>query len=114
MSRPEGTEALECLEFAKIHRSLETSEREEGLWQLLQMFQGKTYFTAKGLEFTYRIHGGEMFVDRKTKSITRSTVMIAYRRALEQNCFVSGPKKLGTFGASYLYPIFLWIGIVSC
>lgn len=31
MSRPEGTEALECLEF------------------------------------TYRIHGGEMFVDRKTK-----------------------------------------------
>lgn len=68
MSRPEGSAALECLEF------------------------------------TYRIHGGEMFVDRKTKSITRSTVMTAYRRALEQNCFVSGPKKLGTFGASYLYP----------
>lgn len=78
MSRPEGTEALECLEFI------------------------------------YRIHGGEMFVDRRTKSITQSTVMIAYRRALEQNCFVSGPKKLGTFGASYLYPVFLWIGIVSC
>ena len=94
MSRPEGTEALECLEFAKIHRSLETSEREEGLWQLLQMFQGKTFFTAKGLEFTYRIHGGEMFVDRKTKSITRSTVMNAYRRALEPNCFVRVTNKL--------------------
>ena len=112
--RTEEPEVLTCLQFAEIHRTLEPSEREERLWQLLQEFQGRPFFTAKGLEFIYRIHGGEMFVDRKTKSITRSTVMIAYRRALEQNCFVSGPKKLGTFGASYLYPIFLWIGIVSC
>lgn len=112
--RTEEPEVLTCLQFAKIHRTLEPSEREERLWQLLQEFQGRPFFTAKGLEFTYQIHGGEMFVDRKTKSITRSTVMTAYRKALEQNCCVSGPKKLGTFGASYLYPVFLWIGIISC
>lgn len=26
---------------------------------------------------------------------------------------VAGPKKLGCFGASYLYPIFLEIGVIS-
>jgi hypothetical protein len=55
-------------------------------------------------------------VDRKEKSITRATVMIAFHRALEvqaQEGCVSGPKKLGTFGASYLYPVFLHLGICS-
>ena len=57
-----------------------------------------------------------MFVDRKEKSITKATIMLAFQKALqiqnEQGC-VSGPKKLGSFGASYLYPIFLRIGFIS-
>lgn len=56
-----------------------------------------------------------MFLSRKDKSITRSTVNLAFRKALElqrELGMVSGPKKLGCFGASYLYPVFLEIGII--
>ena len=42
--------------------------------------------------------------------------MIAHRKAVEiqdgDGC-VSGPKRLGTFGASYLYPVFLKLGIIK-
>lgn len=53
-------------------------------------------------------------IDRKEKTITRNTVLVAYENAVElmdtEGC-VSGPKKLGCFGASYLYPVFLELGI---
>lgn len=52
----------------------------EATWQLLQQHQGETFHTAKGLPFTYTIRGGELFVNRRRKSITVSTV----RRALEK------------------------------
>ena len=52
----------------------------EAIWQLLQQHQGETFHTAKGLPFTYTIRGGELFVNRRQKSITVSTV----RRALEK------------------------------
>lgn len=42
-------------------------------------------------------------MDRKEKSITRATVELAYRRAVELGENATGPKKLGVFGASYLY-----------
>ena len=38
------------------------------VWPLLQQHQGKTFYTAKGLPFTYTIRGGELFVDRRSKS----------------------------------------------
>ena len=53
-----------------------------------------------------------MFVDRKEKSITQAMVFIAFHRALELGQRATGPKTLGTFGASYLYPIFQSLGIV--
>ena len=31
---------------------------------------------------------------------------------LELGCAVSGPQKLGTFGASYVYAVFLGLGLV--
>ena len=64
------------------------------------------------MDFTYKIHGGEMFVDRKEKSITRATVMKAYGKVVELDGVVKGPKALGTFGASYLYPIFVKMGLI--
>ena len=51
-------------------------------------------------------------VDRKEKSITRATVMKAYRKVVELRGDVKGPKVLGTFGASYLYPIFVKMGLI--
>ena len=85
------------------------------MWDLLKFLQGCVFFTAKGLKFTYRICGGEMFVNRKSKSITQATVFMAYNRAVElmkETGSVNGPKQLGTFGASYLYPVFARIGVL--
>lgn len=47
----------------------------EAIWQLLQQHQGEIFHTAKGLPFTYSIRGGELFVNRRRKSITVSTVL---------------------------------------
>lgn len=85
----------------------------ETLWATLLEHQSQTFYTARGLEFTYTIRGGEMFVSRKEKSITRASVELAYKRAAAMGGVVSGPKKLGVFGASYLYPIFIGIGVIK-
>ena len=96
-----------------IYADVEKYSAEENLlWQQLTLLQGETFHTARGLEFTYRISGNEMFISRKKKSITRSTVNMAYRKAAELKV-VSGPKKLQTFGASYLYPVLLRLKICS-
>lgn len=46
----------------------------DAVWALLQKHQQEVFHTAKGLPFTYTIRGGELFVDRRQKSITVSTV----------------------------------------
>jgi hypothetical protein len=103
------------LVMKNLWKALETSDEncEQLLWEALLLFQNECFYTAKNLEFTYIIKGKEIFFSRKEKSITRSTVMIALRKALELNRIVSGPKKLGCFGASYLYPVFLELGIIK-
>lgn len=99
------------------------SEEDEQLWQQIIALEGQTFKTARGLEFSYRVKRGrqgemlgELIFDRKEKTITRATLLLAYQKALEiqrtVGC-VSGPKKLGVFGASYLYPIFLHMGVCT-
>lgn len=87
-------------------------ELDKLLWDTLCLFQEVPFYTAKNLEFFYTIKGYEMFVSRKDKSITRSTVLLTFHNALKMNRKASGPKALGTFGASYLYPIFQKIGVL--
>ncbi len=91
----------------------ETDTLDELLWETLAKFQGHPFYTAKELEFFYMIKGNEMFVTRKDKSITRASVMMAFHKVLELDRVVTGPKKLGTFGASYLYPVFCYLGVIS-
>lgn len=86
------------------------------IWELLIKNQNKQYYTVQNLPFTYTIKGNEMFISRKDKSITYSTVKIFYERVMEKQRsgeVLTGPKKIGTFGASYLYPIFLELGIIQ-
>ena len=83
------------------------------LWEVMELYEDFPFYTMRNLEFTYIIKGNEMFVDRKEKSITTATVGMALGKALELGGIVSGPKKLGTFGASYLYPIFLYYEIIK-
>ncbi len=85
----------------------------ENTWEVLRLFQGYTFHTFKGLAFHYTIRGNEMFVDRKEKSITRSTIEVALKVVADKNGVVTGPKQLGCFGASYLYPIFIRIGLIK-
>ena len=104
-----------CEEFSANLATLAgqpTKEQEDTLWSMLLYLQGCVFPTAKGLKFTYKIKGGEMFVNRKSKSITQATVFMAYHKAMELGDAVAGPKKLGTFGASYLYPIFVRLGVI--
>ncbi|MDO4274509.1 MAG: hypothetical protein Q4D16_12635 [Eubacteriales bacterium] len=54
-----------------------------------------------------------MLVDRKEKSITRATVELASIRDIDIGGEgMTGPKKLGCFGASYLYPVFIRLGVI--
>ena len=89
---------------------------EFALWDELIRVQNETFYTAKGLPFSFLIRGNEMFVTRKNKSITRAAVNRAFRLAREEmrvRGFVKGPKRMDVFGSSYLYPIFLRIGIIT-
>lgn len=101
-----------CEEFRAKLSILTESKQEDALWSMLTYLQGCVFLTAKGLKFTYKIKGGEMFVNRKSKSITQATVFMALRKAMELGGTVAEPKKLGTFGASYLYPIFVRLGVI--
>ena len=109
------------------------------LWTTIINHQNTTFHTAKGLPFTYTINilpdgtpGNEILFSRKAKTITRSTVNIAYHRVREiqgdgqrdgtesgqrdgqttGHRTVTGPKQLGVFGASYIYALFRGIGVI--
>ena len=101
-----------CESFSKKIEGLDVEKKDCVLWETVTFLQGCVFFTAKGLKFTYKIKGGEMFVSRKEKSITQATVFKAFHKALELGELATAPKKLGTFGASYLYPIFVRLQII--
>lgn len=93
------------------------------MWETVVIFAGYPFKTAKGLKFSYTVKTGrsgdlvgELLFDHKAKSITRATINLAFERAKEvqkKEGFVSGPKKLGVFGASYIYPVFVRLGIIT-
>ena len=62
-------------------------------------------------------YGNEIWIDGKEKSISRSTVDLAYRNGRKEQesfGFVSGPRKLGVPGSrSYLYAMFLRFGVIT-
>ena len=99
-----------------------TDRRDEYIWSLLLSHAGETFSTARGLPFTYhqKISRtgeplGELVIDRKEKTITKSTILMVFHKAVvlqKQQGYISGPKQIGGFGASYLYPMFLRFGII--
>lgn len=90
-----------------------TDKLIEELWAVIEVFEKYPFYTMKGFRFTYKVKGNEIFVSRKEKSITRSSVILAMTKAIELQYKVKGPKQLETFGASYLYPIFKKIGLID-
>lgn len=90
-------------------------ELEEKLWEAIRLFEGYRFITVKGLAFHYTVSGNEILVDRKknSKPIVRSSVNMSLKTVIEQKGAVSGPKALGIYGASYLYPVFRRFGLIS-
>jgi hypothetical protein len=94
------------------------NEADQVLWELIRLFEGFTFHTFSGLEFSYTVKGGEIFISRKehSKSLTKSSILMAFHTGAElqlRDGYVKGPKKLGTFGASYLYPMFVRFGVIT-
>lgn len=102
----------------KLKEAMSMSDADyikELLWDAIIKFQKYPFKTAKGLKFTYELKGNEIFFTRKEKSVTRATVNLALDKVLElksEGKEISGPKKLGCFGASYVYPVFIRIGVI--
>ena len=85
------------------------------LWEVIVAFAEYFFATSKGLRFNYTINGNELHISRKEKSVTKSSVYIAFKMAMElqrEGHKITGPKMLGCFMASYLYPIFIRIGVI--
>ena len=83
---------------------------EQDFWRRFCELAGETFTTLRGLDFSYDVKGNEIFFDCKEKSVTLATVIQAYRKVMELNAFgieITGPKQLGVFGASYLYPVIM-------
>lgn len=100
----------------RLCQNINLPDVEEYLWSAIVAFADYPFKTETGLPMKYTVKGGEIFFNRKEKSVTRATVMRAFMKARQiqkAEGYVSGSKRLGTFGASYLYPIFLRIGVYS-
>lgn len=93
----------------------ETAHTKDLLWATIAAFENYPFKTAKGLRYCYSVKGNELFISRKEKSVTRASVNMAFETAVKlqrEGLEITGPKMLGCFGASYLYPIFIRIGVI--
>lgn len=90
-----------------------------GLWDVIRAYEGKQFLTKKGLPFTYTIKGGELFTDRRERSITRSTFEKAYEKLIQDQQGenapkkIVGPKTLNVYGAPYVWAVFIGIGLIE-
>lgn len=105
-----------CVEKLKKFFDVGRDIPEEVLWEVLEAFAGYSFYTVRGMKFSYAVKGYEMFVDRKEKSITKATVLLFAERARELQAAgqkITGPKQIGTFGATYLLPVFIRLGLIE-
>lgn len=126
----------------ELQKHLDLPNVSEYLWKCICLFENYPFQTSgRGKEhknatkFRYTVtrsagtggrhyagvdvpgYGNEIWIEGKEKSISRSTVDLAYRNGREEqeSCgFVSGPRKLGVPGSrSYLYAMFLRFGVIT-
>lgn len=89
------------------------------LWDVIIRHAGENFATKKGLPFAYSIKGGELFTDRRERSITRSTFEKAYDKLERDQCGegapkrIVGPKTLNVYGAPYVWAVFVGIGLIE-
>lgn len=106
---------------------------KDELWKCIELYEGQKFRTsgrgkdhAGAVGFSYHLKVSsrtgektdEMIISSREagKTITRSSVELAFKNAMDEQGsvgYVSGPKKLGGFGSSYLYAIFLKWGVIK-
>lgn len=111
-----------CELYRKRKAAVEKIVDADTLWDALLLFQGYTFYTVTGLQFSYEIRKGrsgeytkELWIDRRgeSKSLTMSTVLKAYENRIGAE-IVDRPKALGDLrGVSYIYPIFFRFGLID-
>ena len=84
----------------------------DNLWEVITSRQGETFYTKKMLPFTYTVKGGEMFTDRRQRSITKSTFEWAFEKLQNAPDTVTGPKALNVYGAPYVWAVLHGIGVI--
>ncbi len=99
---------------------LKENPSEEDLWNCVVAFQGYTFKTITGLPFSYTIKTGnltkELWIDRResSKSLSWSSVLLAYINIKEIGAVVERPKALGDIrGVSYIYGMFCRFGLIG-
>ena len=112
----------------KLHAAFGTADEFNRLWEAITEFEEYPFRTVgrsekKGICFQYRVSrlksgelGNELIISTKEKTVTKATVKLAYKNAKkvqETEGYVSGPKKIGGFGSSYLYPVFVKLGVIT-
>ena len=71
------------------------------------------------MPFTYVVKGGELFTDRRERSITRSTFEKAFEKLYKDQVGedapkkIVGPKTLNVYGAPYVWAVFMGIGLLE-
>lgn len=130
---------IHILAIELLHKAIAEERAEEELdallWDAILKYQGQTLYTFSGLEFTYMVkrrkngeYSGELLVSRKetSKTLTRSSVMLAFHKILEEMQITekngipflippsyNGPKSIGQiFGISYIFSLFLEFGLI--
>ncbi len=121
-----------------LHDHIDLPNESEYLWRAVIAFEGYIFSTSgRGKEkkgatkFKYTVsrstgagghhyngnevedYGNEIWIEGKEKSISRSTVDLGFRKALELDGKMKGPKALNIPGAaSYLYPMLIRFGVI--
>lgn len=116
-------ENTEVYQLNEATTALRNNPCEENLWNCIIAFQGYKFKTFSGLPFSYRLKKGrgdsftkELWIDRResSKSLTWSSVLLAYRKIGKVGEFVDRPKTLGDIrGVSYIYGMFYRFGLID-
>jgi predicted transcriptional regulator len=115
--------------IARLRESIGTEDELDCLWNAVIAFENYPFHTIgrngeERIKFSYcvcRNKAGhmrnEIKISTKEKTVARATVEYGYKKAIEvqqKEGYVGGSKRISTPGASsYLYPIFIRLGIIT-
>lgn len=105
---------------ADMKKHINAADSEQYLWETIEAFENYLFQTAEGHPLRYKLEGKNLFFSKQDKTISQEAVLEAFHRVKDiqvKGGFVSRPEEFGEIAdcdlsaASYLYSIFLRIGV---